>query len=108
MIDKNNYIKLAEELGFKVTKDLYNLCDAYISVYADEVLISMYNTPTGKATVYDCNKFKLDDNGELTDEGDDFSGTKLYDFEDVKVEFIKIAKKIKSLRIEEKMKEIFK
>ena len=101
MIDENEFIEFSKGLGFKVTKDNY-----YISVYAEGIIIAILNYEG--VNVYDCSKFKLDEYGELTDEGTDFYGTKVYDFETVKVELMKIAKKIKTLRIEEKIGKIEK
>lgn len=101
MIDENEFIEFAKGLGFKVTTD-----DYYISVYAEGIIIAINNREY--VTVYDCNEFKLDEYGNLTDEGTDFYGTRVYDFEAVKVELINIAKKIKSLRIEEKIGRIEK
>ncbi len=101
MIDKNEFIEFSKGLGFKCTKCYY------ISVYAEGIIIAILNFE-GDVHVYDCNKFKLDEYGNLTDERTDFYGTKVYDFETVKVELIKIAKKIKSLKVQDKIGRIEK
>ena len=101
MIDKNEFIEFSKGLGFKCTKCYY------ISVYAEGIIIAIL-TFEGEVHVYDCSKFKLDEYGNLTDEGTDFYGTKVYDFETVKVELIKIAKKIKSLKVQDKIGRIEK
>lgn len=97
------YIKLAKELGYRVT---YSFGDFYATVYADDVIISMYSNITDLVRIYDSDKFKLNYSGKLLDEGNNYEGTEFYDFEEVKVQLMNIAKKIKTLRIEEKIRKI--